>query len=80
MELIRAAGRKAVPLPGDIRDEQFCNKLVNDAVQQLDGLDIPVNNAARQVAQEAIESISTEQFDTTFKTNVYAMFWITKAA
>jgi hypothetical protein len=80
VELIRAAGRKGVPLPGDIRDEQFCNKLVNDAVQQLGGLDILVNNAARQVAQTSIEDISTEEFDTTFKTNVYAMFWITKAA
>ena len=80
VDLIRAAGRKAAPLPGDLRDEAFCNKLVNDAVQQLGGLDILMNNAARQIAQTAIEDISSEQFDTTFKTNVYAMFWITKAA
>ncbi len=79
-ELIHAAGRNAVLLPGDIRDEAFCKKLVNDAVHQLGGLDILVNNAARQIAQTAIEDISNEQFDTTFKTNVYAMFWITKAA
>jgi NAD(P)-dependent dehydrogenase (short-subunit alcohol dehydrogenase family) len=80
VDIIRAAGRKAVPLPGDIRDEAFCQKLVADAVAQLGGLDILVNNAARQVAQESILDITTEQFDTTFKTNVYAMFWITKAA
>jgi NAD(P)-dependent dehydrogenase (short-subunit alcohol dehydrogenase family) len=80
VQVIRAAGRKAVPLPGDIRDEAFCRKLVGDAVQQLGGLDILVNNAARQVAQTSLLDISTEQFDETFKTNVYAMFWITKAA
>lgn len=77
---IAEAGRKAVTLPGDIRDEAFCKKLVADAAQQLGGLDILVNNAARQIAQKSILDISTEQFDETFKTNVYAMFWITKAA
>jgi NAD(P)-dependent dehydrogenase (short-subunit alcohol dehydrogenase family) len=69
-----------VPLPGDIRDEAFCNKLVNDAAQALGGLDILVNNAARQIAAKSITDITTEHFDWTFKTNVYAMFWITKAA
>jgi NAD(P)-dependent dehydrogenase (short-subunit alcohol dehydrogenase family) len=78
--LIRGAGRKAVALPGDIREEAFCNRLVSDAVSQLGGLDILVSNAARQVAQKSILDITTEQFDATFKTNVYAMFWITKAA
>ncbi len=78
--LIKAAGRKAVALPGDIRDEKFCEKLVADAVSQLGGLDILVNNAARQIAQKSILDISTEQFDTIYKTNIYAMFWITKAA
>lgn len=80
IDLIRQAGRKAVALPGDIRDEAFCKQLVAAAVAQLGGLDILVSNAARQVAQPSILEISTEQFDTTFKTNVYAMFWITKAA
>ena len=79
-QLIGAAGRKAVLLPGDIKSEAFCQKLVADAVRGLGGLDIVVNNAARQVAQTSILDISTEQFDETFKTNVYAMFWITKAA
>ncbi|HYD04123.1 MAG TPA: SDR family oxidoreductase [Reyranella sp.] len=78
--LIGDAGRKAVLLPGDIKSEAFCRKLVADAVAGLGGLDILVNNAARQVAQTSILDISTEQFDETFKTNVYAMFWITKAA
>ena len=78
--LIRAAGRKAVALPGDIRTETFCNKLVGDAVAQLGGLDILVNNAARQHSHDAIADLTTEDFDWTFKTNVYALFWITKAA
>ena len=80
VDLIRAEGRKAVAIPGDIRDERFCVKLVSDAVRELGGLDILVNNAATQVAQHSIEDLTTEQFDSTFKTNVYAMFWITKAA
>jgi NAD(P)-dependent dehydrogenase (short-subunit alcohol dehydrogenase family) len=79
-DLVRHAGRKAVTLPADIRTEAVCTKLVADAVAQLGGLDIVVNNAARQVSQMSIKDISTQQFDDTFKTNVYAMFWITKAA
>ena len=79
-ELIRAAGRKAVLLPGDIRDEAFCTKLVATAVEQLGGLDILVNNAARQQTRATLDELTTEDFDATFKTNVYAMFWITKAA
>lgn len=78
--LIRAEGRKAVAIPGDIRSEAFCKKLVEDAVKQLGGLDILVNNAARQASQTSILDITTQQFDDVFKTNVYAMFWITKAA
>ncbi len=77
---IEAAGRKAVALPGDIMDEAFCQQLVQDAAAQLGGLDILVNNAGKQTSQPAIADITTEQFDRTFKTNVYAMFWITKAA
>jgi NAD(P)-dependent dehydrogenase (short-subunit alcohol dehydrogenase family) len=80
IRLIRDAGRKAVALPGDIREETFCQKLVADAVAQLGGLDILVNNAGRQHSAETILDITTENFDWTFKTNVYAMFWITKAA
>jgi NAD(P)-dependent dehydrogenase (short-subunit alcohol dehydrogenase family) len=80
VKLIRAEKRKAAAIPGDIKDEAFCNRLVSQAVKELGGLDIVVNNAARQIAQKSLLDISTAQFDETFKTNVYAMFWITKAA
>jgi NAD(P)-dependent dehydrogenase (short-subunit alcohol dehydrogenase family) len=80
VQLIQAAGRKAIPSPGDIRDEAFCAKLVADAVNALGGLDILVNNVARQHSVDSIVDISSRQFDDTFTTNVYAMFWITKAA
>jgi len=79
-ELIRAAGRKAVLLPGDIRDEAFCTKLVDDAVSQLGGIDILVSNAARQQSVDSILDLTTAQFDWTLKTNLYANFWICKAA
>ena len=78
--LIRKAGRKAVALPGDIRDEAFCQQLVADAVRELGGLDILVSNAAKQHSVASILDLSSEQLDATFKTNLYAMFWITKAA
>lgn len=78
--LIQAAGRKAVPLPGDIRDEGFCQKLVDDAVRGLGGLDILVNNAAFQRSLPSFLDLTTEQLNQTFHTNVYAMVWITKAA
>jgi NAD(P)-dependent dehydrogenase (short-subunit alcohol dehydrogenase family) len=80
VELIRAAGRKAVPIPGDLREESFCNQLVGTAVRTLGGLDILVNNAGRQHAYPSILDIPSEHFDWTFKTNIYAPFWITKAA
>jgi NAD(P)-dependent dehydrogenase (short-subunit alcohol dehydrogenase family) len=80
VQLIQGAGRKAVAIPGDIRDENFCTRLVADAVRKLGGLDILVNNAGKQQAVDSILDLTTEQFDSTFKTNVYAMFWITKAA
>ena len=78
--LIKAAGRKAIAIPGDLRDEAFCQKLVADAVQGLGGLDIVVSNAGRQQSNKSILDISTEQFDWTMKTNIYAPFWIIKAA
>jgi NAD(P)-dependent dehydrogenase (short-subunit alcohol dehydrogenase family) len=78
--LIKAAGRVAVPIPGDIRDEQFCQRLVADAIKGLGGLDILVSNAGRQQTHASILDISTDQFDWTMKTNIYAPFWIIKAA
>lgn len=78
--LIKAEGRKAVALPGDLRSEAFCQQLVAKAVQELGGLDILVSNAGRQQAHESILDISTDDFDATMKTNIYAPFWIIKAA
>ena len=77
---IRAANQRAVALPGDLRDAPFCRRLVDDAVRQLGGLDIVVSNAGRQKSQASIADISDEDFDWTMKTNIYAPFWILKAA
>ncbi len=77
---IEAAGRKAVLIPGDLREEEFCKKLVDQAVSQLGGLDIVVNNAGRQQQKESILEMTTEDFDSTMKTNIYAPFWIIRAA
>src|SRR5690606_370711 len=62
VKLIEEAGRKAVPLPGDITSEEFCQQLVKDAVEKLGGLDILVNNAAYQMAQNSLDQYTTEQF------------------
>jgi len=80
IELIKAEGRKAIAIPGDLRDEAFCKRMVEEAVQALGGLDILVSNAAYQQTKPSILDITTEQFDSTMKTNIYAPFWITKAA
>lgn len=78
--IIKAEGRVGLAIPGDIRDEAFCQRLVADAARGLGGLDILVSNAGRQQANASIQDITSEQFDWTIKTNIYAMFWITKAA
>ena len=78
--LIEKAGRQAVALPGDLRDAAFCRQLVDDAVKCLGGLDILVNNAARQKSFGSILDIPDEHFDDVLKTNVYALFHVTKAA
>ncbi len=81
VRLVEAAGRRALTLPGDIRDEAFCSELVQRTVAELGGLDVLVNNAAFQMSQDnGLLDLTTEQLDRTFKTNLYAMFWITKAA
>ncbi|GGK34718.1 SDR family oxidoreductase [Nocardia camponoti] len=80
LNLIRDAGRTAVGLPGDIREEAFCKQLVADAVTQLGGIDTFVNCAGRQHYARHIEELSTEDFDWTLKTNLYALFWLIKAA
>lgn len=78
--LIEQAGRKAVAIPGDLKDEAFCRQLVTDAVSALGGLDVLVSNAARQQQADSIADISSESFDATIKTNIYAMFWLTQEA
>ncbi len=80
LNMIREAGQKAVAIPGDITDENFCNSLVQQTVAELGSIDILVNNAGKQQFVDALEDISTEQFVKTYATNVFAMFWITKAA
>ncbi len=81
IRLVEDAGRKVVAMPGDLRDEQHCQAVVARAVKDLGGIDILVNNAAFQMSQDGgIEDIDTEQLDRVLKTNVYAMFWLTKAA
>lgn len=81
VRLVQEAGRRAVAAPGDITDEAHCRALVDRMVTEFGGIDILVNNAAYQMAQEeGLAGISTEQFDRVFKTNVYAMFWLCKAA
>ncbi|BAL86335.1 putative short-chain dehydrogenase [Actinoplanes missouriensis 431] len=78
---IEKAGRKAVTVPGDIRDEAHCKAIVERAVADLGGVDILVNNAAYQMAQPGgITDITDEQFDRVMKTNLYAMFWLCRAA
>jgi NAD(P)-dependent dehydrogenase (short-subunit alcohol dehydrogenase family) len=79
-ELIRQAGRKAILIPGDLREEAFCTKLVARTVSELGGLDIVVSNAGRQHEMESILDMTTELFDWTMKTNLYAPFWIIRAA
>ena len=80
IKLIEAEGRKAVASPGDLKSEAFCKQLVETANGELGGLDMLVNVAGRQRAIANISELTTEQFDETFKTNVYALFWICKAA
>ncbi|MGA2287679.1 SDR family oxidoreductase [Bradyrhizobium sp.] len=80
IELIKAEERIGLPIPGDLRDEKFCQSLVDQAVKGLGGLDIVVCNAGRQQERASILDLTTEDFDATMKTNIYAPFWIIKAA
>jgi len=77
---VEDAGRRAVRLPGDIRDEAHCQQMIERAFDEFKRLDVLVNNAAFQMTHDSIEEFSTEEFDRTFRTNVYAMFWLCRAA
>ncbi|KAG5177098.1 putative oxidoreductase [Tribonema minus] len=79
-QLVKDAGRKCIIVPGDIRHEDRCKGLAERCVRELGGIDILVNNAAYQMEQQNFIDITTEQFDRTMKTNMYAMFWLTKYA
>ncbi|MBM9465830.1 SDR family oxidoreductase [Nakamurella sp. YIM 132084] len=79
--LVREAGRSAVLVPGDIRDEEHCQLIIDTAVRELGGIDILVNNAAYQMVQPGgIEDITTEQWNRVLTTNLTAMFWLCKKA
>ena len=78
--LIEAEGRKAVGLAGDVKDESWCKEMVQRTVEGLGGLDILVVNAARQQFRESVAEVSTDDFDQTMKTNLYALHWIAQAA
>jgi len=77
---VEQAGRKAVLVPGDIQDENHCKEIINRAVKELGGIDILVNNAAFQMTHESIQEISAEELDRTYRTNIFAMFYLCKAA
>lgn len=78
--LIEREGRKAVMVAGDIQDRRHCDSIVDRAVKELGGIDILVNNAAHQATFKDIADISDDEWDRTFRTNIYAMFYLTRAA
>src|SRR5215213_6426437 len=80
VRVVEEAGKKAVLVPGDIRDESHCQEMVEQAMQEFGKIDVLVNNAAYQMVCNGIQEISSEQFDRTFRTNIYAMFYLCKAA
>lgn len=78
--VVEKAGRKCLTVPGDIREEAHCREIVHRATEEFGRLDILVNNAAFQMTHESIQELTAEEFDRTFRTNVYAMFYLCKAA
>ncbi|KQY59807.1 NAD(P)-dependent oxidoreductase [Aeromicrobium sp. Root495] len=79
--LVESAGRRVVALEADLRESSVCDEVVRQTVEQLGGLDVLVNNAGYQMArQESIQDITDERLDRTFKTNLYALFWLVRAA
>ena len=78
--LVEEEGRRCIPVAGDIRNETFCRNLVRRAIDEFGRLDVLVNNAADQTPKERLEDISAEQLESTFRTNIFSMFHLTKAA
>jgi len=78
--LVEEEGRRCLAVAGDIRDEEFCNELVSRTVEEFGQLDVLVNNAADQTPQDRLEDISAEQLESTFRTNIFSMFYLTRAA
>lgn len=79
-KLVKEAGKKAVLIKGDISNEAHCKKIIDQAVKEFGQIDILVNNAAFQMSRESLQDIPSEEWDYTFRTNIYAMFWLCKAA
>jgi hypothetical protein len=80
ISLIEAAGTRGFALPGDVSDEAFCRELIASAAEKLGGLDILVINAGRQQTRPSVDQVSSEDFDKTMKTNLYALHWLAQAA
>jgi NAD(P)-dependent dehydrogenase (short-subunit alcohol dehydrogenase family) len=78
--MVQHMGRRVIKIPGDICDERHCVDMVERAITEFGRLDILTNNAGFQMTHDKIEEFTTEEFDRTFKTNVYAMFWLCRAA
>ena len=80
VRIVEGAGRRAVAVAGDIADEAHCKQLVERAVQEFGRLDVLVNNAAFQRTHESIQEVPSDEFEYTFRTNIFAMFYLCKAA
>jgi NAD(P)-dependent dehydrogenase (short-subunit alcohol dehydrogenase family) len=78
--LVEEAGQKAILVAGDIREEEHCRLIINKAVLEFGGIDILVNNAAFQMSRQSLQEVSSEEWDRTFKTNIYPMFYLCKIA
>jgi NAD(P)-dependent dehydrogenase (short-subunit alcohol dehydrogenase family) len=78
--LVEEAGRKAILIPGDISSEEHCKQIINQTMEEFGQIDILVNNAAYQMSRDSIQDVSAEEWDRTFKTNIYPLFYLCKAA